>query len=98
MLEAVISGFAGYADFSGTTTRADYWWFFLFLLLLSALCALISSTLYLMVSLVITLPLLAVGTRRLNHTGRNGGWQLLALVPFGVFVLLYLLAQPGPQE
>ena len=59
----------------------------------SAVTFLIAYRLYILFSLVILLPIIAVGARRLHDTNRSGWWQLLALVPFGVFVVWIFLAQ-----
>lgn len=53
----------------------------------------IAYRLYVLFSLVIFLPIIAVGARRLHDTNRSGWWQLLALIPFGVFVVWIFLAQ-----
>lgn len=94
-LDAVKTCFVRYAGFTGTATRFEYGWFFLFVLLVAAIGTLINHTLGQLVFLVLLLPLLAVGTRRLNDIGRSGWWQLLFLVPFGFAVVFYMLAQSG---
>ena len=46
-------------------------------------------------------PLLAASVRRLHDTDHSGFWLLVALVPFGVWVVLYFLAtasNPLPNE
>ncbi|MDE6650413.1 MAG: DUF805 domain-containing protein, partial [Muribaculaceae bacterium] len=47
------------------------------------------------------LPLLGLGVRRLHDIGKSGVMYLLALIPFGVFVLYYWWAQesePCPNQ
>jgi len=97
-IDAVKSEFIEFSNFSGTASRFEYWWFFLFVLLLTAIATIIHNSAYLIVSLIILLPLIAVGTRRLNEINRSGWWQLLALVPFGIFVVFYMLAQEGDEK
>jgi hypothetical protein len=94
-LTAIGTGFLKAVDFSGTASRLEYWWFFLFVLMVAAAATVISEMISQLVSLIVLLPLLAVGTRRLRDTGRSGWWQLLFLVPFGQLVVLYLLALPS---
>jgi uncharacterized membrane protein YhaH (DUF805 family) len=51
--------------------------------------------------LVILLPSIAVGVRRLHDTGRSGLWMLLGLIPFvGLILLVFMLidSQPGDNE
>ena len=67
--------------------------FFLAVLLGSAVAMIIGYRLYTLVSLVILLPMIAVGARRLHDTNRSGWWQLLALVPFGIILVVVFLAQ-----
>lgn len=94
-LEAIRTGFLKAVDFSGTASRFEYWWFFLFVLLVAAAATVIGEKIFQLVSLIVLLPLLAVGARRLRDAGRSGWWQLLFLVPFGQVVVLYLLALPS---
>jgi uncharacterized membrane protein YhaH (DUF805 family) len=98
IVDAIKSCVAKYADFNGRATRSEYWWFFLAVLLASAIASIIAIKLYVLISLVTLLPMLAVGTRRLHDVNKSGWWQLLALVPFGVFVLFLFLAQPTAAQ
>ena len=90
---AVHIGLAEFSNFSDSTTRYDYWWFFLFALIIVGLAAIIHERAYQIVGLILLIPLVAAGTRRLNDTGRSGWWQLLMIVPFGQIVVFFLLAQ-----
>src|SRR5215470_9394964 len=95
IVDAVKACFAKYADFNGRATHSEYWWFFLMVLLGSAVTITIAYRLYVLFSVVTTLPMIAVGARRLHDTNRSGWWQLLALVPFGIIAVIILLAQPS---
>lgn len=94
-LDAVKAGFMKFANFSDTATRFEYWWFCLFTLLLTAVATVFHPKAYQIVSLILLVPFVAVGTRRLHEIDRSGWWQLLFLVPFGFVVVFYLLAQEG---
>ena len=92
-----------YADFRGRASRAEFWWFFLFVVALSWLAAILDSLLFsgwsvgpfavtgpfaAATNLVLLLPALAVGARRLHDTDRTGWWQVLLVLPcFGVVLL-----------
>jgi len=95
------SAFRRYADFQGRASRAEYWMFLLFhLVVMAALggLALWSSRLFFLSSLywlATVVPLLALGTRRLHDRGLSGALQLIAFVPFGIVVVLVLMALPG---
>ncbi len=93
IVDAVKACLTKYADFNGRATRTEYWWFFLAVLLGSAVTALITLKIYALFSLATLLPMIAVGARRLHDTNRSGWWQLLALVPFGVILVIIFLAQ-----
>ncbi|HEY1271607.1 MAG TPA: DUF805 domain-containing protein [Terriglobales bacterium] len=91
IVDAVKVCFTKYADFNGRATRSEYWWFFLAVLLASAVASIIDLKLFVLVSLVTALPLISAGARRLHDTNRSGWWQLLALVPFGIIVVVVFL-------
>ncbi len=93
--EAVKTAFTRFADFSGTATRAEYWWFLLFVLIAAAIATVIHVKAYQVVMLILLVPLLAAGTRRLNDVGHSGWWQLLFLVPFGFVPVFVMLAMEG---
>jgi hypothetical protein len=93
IVDAVKACLTKYGDFNGRATRTEYWWFFLAVLLGSAAASLIALRVYALFSLATLLPMIAVGARRLHDTNRSGWWQLLALVPFGVILVIIFLAQ-----
>lgn len=87
--EAVSTCFAKAFVFSGRASRAEFWWFVLFCLLASlaivslAVIGLPSAMIELVFAvfqIAILAPSLAVGFRRLQDTGRNGWFSLLAVV------------------
>ena len=93
IVDAVKTCFTKYADFNGRAPRAEYWWFFLAVLLGGAAASLIGFRVYALFSVATMLPMIAVGSRRMHDTNRSGWWQLLALVPFGVIVVVVFLVQ-----
>ncbi len=83
MMEAVKICFQKYADFKGRARRSEYWMFQLFQLLVGV--AVVFLTIYTggmfllparILSLVLLIPNLSSGVRRLHDTGRCG-WFLL---------------------
>ncbi len=92
--EAVRSGFAKYATFSGRASRSEYWWWWLFsVLVVGAAVVLIvlgrSSdgtsaigavgwVLYVVAVIGLIVPSLAVLVRRLHDTGRSGWWYFIS--------------------
>ncbi len=82
-----------YAVFNGRARRKEYWYFILCNFLLSFAIAFVDAMtgninaetgmgMFSMVYAVLMLvPSIAVGVRRLHDTGRSGWWVLLALIP-----------------
>lgn len=105
-VEAVKSGFTNALRFDGRARRPEYWWFFLFVFAGSFVVGLIDAALFgtgggtrrpLLVTvfqLIIFLPFLAVGWRRLHDTGRPG-WYLL--VPAALTVITSVLIGSAAQ-
>jgi uncharacterized membrane protein YhaH (DUF805 family) len=86
--QAISTCLSKYASFSGRAARPEFWWFFL----------LIGDWLNGVVVLVLLLPGLAVGTRRLHDIGKTGWWQLIMLTGIGYFLLMYWWAQPTAES
>lgn len=95
---AVREGLRRFTDFEGRASRPDYWWFFLAVALVTGAATALSEALGAALGVLLTLPLAAVGARRLHDTGRSGWWQLFALAPFGFVVVLTLLVLPTDDE
>ena len=106
-MSAYLAVLRRYAEFSGRSTRKEFWTFMLVhvVVLLLWFVALVATAenetlsasitvpgvLYVVATLV---PELAVRVRRLHDTGRSGWWLLLAVVPLiGPVVLLVFLCQ-----
>lgn len=103
-----------YVLFDGRAGRKEYWLFFLanialsiiYLILTSifgnGVLSMIISVIYLLFSLAILLPGLALCVRRLHDVGKGGGWIFITLVPIvGAFILLYYMiikGEPNPNR
>ncbi len=97
-VEAIRTCLTRYADFDGRAGRSEYWWFMVFVLLVVSIATLVNEVLGSIVLLLLALPLLAAGARRLHDTGHSGWWQLFALAPVAVVVPLFMCAMPAPAE
>jgi uncharacterized membrane protein YhaH (DUF805 family) len=75
-----------YATFSGRARRAEYWWFYLFTLIVSFVSSIVFAPLYIIFSLAVIIPSLAVGVRRLHDTNRSGWWLL---APIAIMIPTY---------
>ncbi|WP_190278379.1 DUF805 domain-containing protein [Colwellia hornerae] len=96
-LTAIHKGILKGLEFSGITSRADFWWLALAITILLAFAKLLGeafvSPLPMQIgSLLVLLPWVAACTRRLRDAGLSIWWQLISLAPVaGILVLLYLL-------
>ena len=98
-----------YAVFSGRARRSEYWYFVLFATIGNLIFTSIDyfmlnsgesgfTILATIFSLVVFLPSLGVGVRRLHDIGKVGWWYLLAFVPFGAFVLIYFFIEDSEPD
>ena len=99
-----------YADFNGRARRKEYWMFFLFNMVFAVLASLIdfsagtanfvsgSGLFQNIYSLVVFVPGLAVGVRRLHDVGKSGWMLLLAFIPLiGAIWLLVLMVTDSKE-
>jgi len=105
---AIKFGFQRYFDFSGRSTRAEYWWWLLFGVIATSILTFVDmiagtmitpttgiiSTLF---SLVIIIPYIAVTVRRLHDINRSGWWVFLGAVPFGGIVIIVWMCKRGDE-
>ena len=107
---AIQLAFQRWSDFKGRSTRAEYWWFLLFSFGVSTISTIVDLSLGLggilegITSLVLLVPSLAVGARRLHDINRTGWWQLgwlgwVVVIPglVATVLLWYWAAQPSDQ-
>lgn len=110
-MRAYFDGMLRYFEFSGRSTRLQYWMFFLVQAALFGLAFLvdyqrggfanpgrIQMPVTLFVGFVHLVPGLTVQVRRLHDIGKSGAWYLLHFVPFGGLLLLYwacCASEPG---
>ena len=96
-----LMAFKKFADFSSRSRRSEYWYFVLFNFLISLVLGFVDGflgtyILSILYTVVIFIPSLAVGVRRLHDTTRSGWWMLIGLVPLiGFIVLIVFFAQDG---
>lgn len=99
-LGAMRTGVVQGLEFTGTTSRVEFWWFALAVAMLLAFATLVSEGLgplpLQLASLAVLVPWVAACTRRLRDAGLSPWWQLISLAPVGgILVLLYLLTYPS---
>ena len=108
---AVKLGFQRYVDFSGRSTRAEYWWWGLFTVVASFALVIadnltgnastfgwLGGLLEPLFTLATIIPSLALGVRRLHDINRTGWWLLLIFVPvIGWIVLIVWAIERGDK-
>lgn len=104
--EAIAAGFRNYVTFSGRAVRSEYWFWVLFTVILGIVTGILDRAIFpdsesgagpinMVASIIILLPSLAVGVRRLHDIDRTGWWYLIVFTFIGIFVLIYWACQPG---
>lgn len=97
-----------YSDFSGRAGRKEYWMFILFNIIFTIAAVIIDNILgitfaelgygvfYILYTLAVILPALAVSIRRLHDVGKSGWMILINLIPvIGPIWLLILFIREG---
>jgi uncharacterized membrane protein YhaH (DUF805 family) len=92
--QAISSGFSNYINFTGRASRSAFWYWGLFGFLIGIIADIIDysmDTSYVigqLWGLVLLLPNLAVGARRLHDTDRSGFWLFIGLLPLIGWIVL----------
>lgn len=108
-IDYYILAFQKYAQFSGRSTRSEYWWFYLVNIAVTLLLAIIDSvfsipftllsTIYFFASLI---PSLAIQVRRLHDVDKSGWYILLNFVIIIGWIWLLVLnildSTPGANK
>ena len=93
MIDALKDGFNSFADFSGVSTRSQYWYFILGTTIATVIAQVAFGDLGgNLVSLITLIPTIAVAVRRMHDVGKSG-WFIL--VPIYNLVLV-LSPSKGP--
>lgn len=102
--------FSKYATFSGRASRSEFWFFQLFTFLGSIATLIIdvmilgfslddaSSPTNLIFLLIVMIPSVAVGCRRLHDLNKSGWWQILYLTIIGIILLIIWWATQGENK
>ena len=100
---AIVLGFQRYFDFSGRSSRSEYWWWALFVIIASVVLTYAdiligtysadteSGLLASIFGLVTLIPGIAVGVRRLHDINKTGWWMLFAVLFFWLLLIPILL-------
>jgi uncharacterized membrane protein YhaH (DUF805 family) len=92
IIESISDGFKRYAEFSGVSSRSQYWYFILGTSVASIIIGWIlgdfGSNLFTLATII---PTIAVAVRRMHDVGKSG-WFIL--VPIYNFILLITPTKP----
>lgn len=104
-MNAYVDAMRRYFDFSGRTSRAEFWYFMLVVTGMGILALIIdlalgngqNSPLYVTALWAIPhyVPMLAAAVRRLHDIDRTGWWVLVGVIPLGQLILLVFYCQPS---
>lgn len=112
MLSAIRSFFKGYANFSGRSTRPEFWWVWLlnmviFLPVYYSLFTGVESdkairniavfSMCIILFIIEFVPLLALIVRRLRDVGIHWAYIFIVFVPLGAITLLVMFAMPSQR-
>ncbi len=101
-----LKGLKQYADFSGRARRQEYWMYMLFYSIFGIILygvtvigmamqsegiILLGMGIYILYTLALLVPTLAITVRRLHDTGRSGFWYFIGFVPLvgGIILLVF---------
>lgn len=77
---AFMRGFTNWNNFSGRSSRSEYWYFLLSMYLVMFVAGLVLGDASAIVYLVYLVPLISCAIRRMHDTGRSGWWTLVPIV------------------
>ena len=107
--EAVASVLGNYATFSGRARRSEFWYWWLAMFAVGMVFAVLALLLgdgifgtvlnlgYVVFSVAVIVPTVAVAMRRLHDSGKTGWLLLLALIPVLNLILLVLYVLPSDE-
>ena len=84
--------------FEGRAGLSEFWYFFLFQIGCGFITAFMNPILADLIGLIIIIPALAVGSRRLHDINKSGWWQLILLTGIGLILLIIWWATEGTTQ
>ena len=96
--EAISICFKKYFVFEGRAKQSEFWYFFLFQIGCGFITGFINPILANVAGLIIIIPALAVGCRRLHDINKSGWWQLISITIIGIIPLVIWWASEGTTQ
>ena len=102
-VKSISTCFSKYSNFDDRASRSEYWWFYLFTYLLQMAAGIFGviggiGGWDILAALVIVVPSLAVGARRLHDTGKSGWRQLWVITIIGIIPVIIWFCTKGTKE
>ena len=98
-MEEYINFWKNYVNFSGRSTRREFWLPVLFNFVISGVLAIISTALGEVFALIVLIPNIANQIRRMHDINKSGWNLLLALIPLvGWIIVLVYFCRPTVDE
>lgn len=113
MISATTKTLENFTDFSSKASRSEFWWSYLGLACIQTIIYIIVGIAYnsagvalqaflfimfIVISIFISVAMIALGVRRLHDIGKDGWLILLGLVPFvGWIIMIYFYIQPSEK-
>jgi len=112
VINSISTCFSKFATFKGKASRKEFWWFFLFITLLTMMLDMWASvqginhledkesyeSISNLIALILSIPSIAVGARRLHDIGKSGWWQLLMFTIIGFIPLVIWWARISDEN
>lgn len=98
--ESIIKCFSNPVNFKGRASRSEFWWFYLLIVGLTCVATMLDSsgTISSIIEIILFIPLIAAGARRLHDINKSGWWQLLILTGIGLIPLIYWWTSKGSDQ
>jgi uncharacterized membrane protein YhaH (DUF805 family) len=100
---AITTCFKKYVTFSGRAPRSEYWYWTLFYVIMTLPFEIASRPVedvsniafaidvaYALVAIMLILPSISVGVRRLHDIDRSGWWVLIGLIPLIGWIIFFV--------
>jgi uncharacterized membrane protein YhaH (DUF805 family) len=96
MMDSVTGSLTKYFDFKGKATRKEFWTFYFFTLIVAVVFGFVEGLsgingLSNLTALVLTIPSISCGVRRMHDAGRSGWFIIVPVVN-----LIFLLSASAP--
>ena len=112
VIKSISTCFSKFATFKGRASRKEFWWFFLFTTVFTVMIDIWAGVgginhsedkeTYEIISnfivLILSIPSIAVGARRLHDIGKSGWWQLLMFTIIGFIPLVIWWARISEEN